>query len=75
MSETRSETGSGRERAGAMMRTAKLVVDANRLDELAGLVESAQEAASNLDDAAARVPLSEALAVFDPTWPGEGRRP
>ena len=59
-----------------MLQVAGLEVDEERLDELSGLLEAASDAATNLDDAAGRVSLSEALGEFEPAWPaGERRSP
>jgi hypothetical protein len=58
-----------RETVVAMLRAAGLEVAESRLDELGGLLAAAEAAAGQLDAAAARVPLSEALGTFEPAWP------
>lgn len=68
MSEPHAETRLARDTVATMMTAAGLPVEEDRLDDLAGLLETAASAARHLDDAAARIPLSEALAVFDPAW-------
>lgn len=68
MSERRAEFRFASDAVATMMRAAGLPVEQDRLDEIAGLLETASEAASHLDDAASRTPLGEALAEFDPAW-------
>lgn len=74
MSETRYEHRIERDMVVTMLHAAGLAVDEERLEALARLLEAASDAASNLDGAAARIPLQDALAVFDPAWPAAERR-
>jgi hypothetical protein len=73
VSETGSEIVVGNETVSVLMRNAGLPVDEERLAELAGLLEAARNATLTLNDAAERVQVSDALAVFDPAWPRQGR--
>lgn len=74
MSQTRSGTRIERDAVATMLQVAGLEVDEERLDELSGLLEGAVEAATHLVVAAARVPLSEALAEYNPAWHDGERR-
>lgn len=74
MSQTRSGTRIERDAVATMLQVAGLEVDEERLDELSGLLEGAAEAATHLVAAAARVPLSEALAEYNPAWHDGERR-
>ncbi len=74
MSETRSGERIDRDAVATMLQFAELAVEQERLDELAELLEAAGEAANHLGAAASRIPLSEALAAYDPAWPEAERR-
>lgn len=74
MSQTRSGIRIERDAVATILQVAGLEVDEERLDELSGLLEAAGDAATHLAAAAARVPLSEALADYDPAWHDGERR-
>ena len=68
MSRSRAEISFESDAIARMMRAAGLPVEEDHLDDLAELLEVAAEAARHLDEAAARIPLGEALVEFDPSW-------
>jgi hypothetical protein len=74
VSQTQSGTRFERDAIVTMLHVAGLEVEEERLDELSGLLEAAGDAATHLATAAARVPLSAALAEYDPTWRDGERR-